>query len=206
MIAMRTDQRIIAKRRKDGSTPAVKALENVAFFFGNGKMEFFIYGTMSGIKSAITDHLEMFFRDMTNETFDKIHGRNGFLNKLVIFVAVVMKSDKVIAVRINSGSSNDRTTKIATDIFGNSFRITTIGFCINIETMFMFKIATGRNFFKGRADTEQHFLKESSAESIAKESIVKMRDITPETIITETALRDEAMDMRIPFEISAKSM
>ena len=45
-----------------------------------------------------------------------------------------------------------------------------------------------------------------TTESIAKESIVEMRDITPESIITVTAFRDETMDMRIPFEVSAKGM
>ena len=34
------------------------------FFFGYGFMQFFISVTMSGVKAAITDHLEMFFRDM----------------------------------------------------------------------------------------------------------------------------------------------
>ena len=70
----------------------------------------------------------------------------------------------------------------------------------------MFQITTGRNFFKRRTDAEQHFLEESSTESIAKESIVEMRDITPESIITVTAFRDETMDMRIPFKITPKSM
>ena len=206
MVAVRTDQRIIAKRRKDCSTPAVKTLKNMSFFFRKGKIQFFIYGTVSGIKTAITDHLEMFFRDMTDETFDKIHGRNGFLDKLVILMAVVMERNKIIRIRINSGSSDNRTTKITTDIFCNCLRVTTVRFSINIKTMFMFKIATCRNFFKGRADAEQHFLKESGTESIAKESIVEMRDITPESIITVTAFRDETMDMRIPFKIPAESM
>ncbi len=31
-----------------------------------------------------------------------------------------------------------------------------------------------------------------------------MRDITPESIITVTAFRDETVDMRIPFKIPAK--
>ncbi len=80
LFTMRTDQRIIAKRRKDRSTPPVKTTESMPFFFRNSEMEFFINGTMSGIKAAITDHLEMFFRDVPDKAFDKIHDRNGFLN------------------------------------------------------------------------------------------------------------------------------
>ena len=70
------------------------------FFFRNSEMEFFINGTMSGIKAAITDHLEMFFRDVPDKAFDKIHDRNGFLNVLVIFVTIVMEGNEnaIIAV------------------------------------------------------------------------------------------------------------
>ena len=59
------------------STPPVKTTESMPFFFRNSEMEFFINGTMSGIKAAITDHLEMFFRDVPDKAFDKIHDRNG---------------------------------------------------------------------------------------------------------------------------------
>lgn len=117
-------------------------------------MEFFINGTMSGIKTAITDHLEMFFRDVPDKAFNKIHNRNGFLNVLAIFVTIVMERDKIPHIRIDSGSGNDRATKIPTDIFGNSLRITTVRFSINIEAVFMFKITSGRNFFKRRTDAE----------------------------------------------------
>ena len=133
------------------------------FFFRNSEMEFFINGTMSGIKAAITDHLEMFFRDVPDKAFDKIHDRNGFLNVLIIFVTIVMERDKITGIRIDPGSGNDRATMIPANIFGNSLRVST-------------------------------------------ESIVEMIDITPESIITVTAFRDETMDMRIPFKIPAESM
>ena len=58
-------------------------------------MQFFISITMSGVKAAITDHFEMFFRDMADEPFDEINDRNGFLNILFIFVAVIMKSTEI---------------------------------------------------------------------------------------------------------------
>ena len=171
MFTMRTDQRIIAKRRKDRSTPPVKTTESMPFFFRNSEMEFFINGTMSGIKAAITDHLEMFFRDVPDKAFDKIHDRNGFLNVLIIFVTIVMERDKITGIRIDPGSGNDRATKIPANIFGNNLRVTTVGLGINIEAVFMFQITTGRNFFKRRTDAKQHFLEESSTESIAKETL-----------------------------------
>ena len=117
-------------------------------------MKFFIYFAVSGIETVITDHLEMFFRDVPDKAFDKIHDRNGFLNVLVIFVTIVMERDKIARIRIDSGSGNDRATKIATDIFGNSLRVTTVRFGINIEAVFVFKITSGRNFFKRRTNAE----------------------------------------------------
>ena len=148
LFTMRTDQRIIAKRRKDRSTPPVKTTESLLLFFRNSEMEFFINGTMSGIKATITDHLEMFFRDVADKAFDKIHDRNGFLNILIIFVTIVMERDKITGIRIDPGSGNDRATKISANIFGNSLRVTTVWFGINIEAVFMFQITTGRNFLK----------------------------------------------------------
>lgn len=79
MSAYRIKQRIISKRRTNGGTPFVKAEKEMMFFFGYGFMQFFISITMSGVKTAITDHFEMFFRDMADEPFDEINGRNCFL-------------------------------------------------------------------------------------------------------------------------------
>ena len=194
MFTMRTDQRIIAKRRKDRSTPPVKTTESMPFFFRNSEMEFFINGTMSGIKAAITDHLEMFFRDVPDKAFDKIHDRNGFLNVLIIFVTIVMERDKITGIRIDPGSGNDRATKIPANIFGNSLRVTTVGFGINIEAVFMFQITTGRNFFKRRTDAEQHFLEESSTESIAKDNT---GDGMKETVKERAILQEKITEGRI---------
>ena len=85
-------------------------------------------GTMS-IKAAITDHLEMFFRDVPDKAFDKIHDRNGFLNVLIIFVTIVMERDKITGIRIDPGSGNI-ATKIPANIFGNNLRVTTVGLVI----------------------------------------------------------------------------
>ena len=58
--------------------------------------------------------------------------------------------------------------RIPANIFSNSLRVTTVGFGINIEAVFMFQITTGRNFLKEGPMREQHFLEKSSTESIAR--------------------------------------
>lgn len=98
--------------------------------------------------------MKCFFRNMADEPFDKVYDRNSFLNVLVIFMTVVMESDKIACIRIDSGSGNNRTIKVSTDIFGNSLRVTTVWLGINIEAVFMFKITSGKNFFKRRTNAE----------------------------------------------------
>ena len=111
-------------------------------------MQFFISITMSGVKAAIMDHFEMFVRDMADEPFDKINGRNCFLNILFIFMAIIMKSNLSAIVMIDSGSSDNRASKISANVFNDSFLVTLIRFIINIKTMFMFRVAKGFNSFK----------------------------------------------------------
>ena len=43
-------------------------------------------------------------------------------------------------------------------------------------------------------------------ESIAEVGIVKVIDITPKTVIAVAALRNQAVDMWIPFEVSDKGV
>ena len=69
----------------------------------------------------------------------------------------------------------------------NGFRGTFVGLCIDIETVFMFPVAAGLDFFERGTDSVFHFIKEGGAEGITKESKVKVIDITPEAIITVTA-------------------
>ena len=120
--------------------------------FMNRVMEIFINGTVTSIETTVANHFEMFLRDMPNETFDEIDSRDGFVNKLLILMSIIMKRDILSIIRINSGRGNDRAAKIATDILGNNFRVTEVGFCINIETVFMIRIAFSFNRLKGRTE------------------------------------------------------
>ena len=64
-------------------------------------MEFFVYFPMSGIKTAIAYHLVMLFRDMLDEALNEFHNRNGFFYVFVIFMAVVVESDKISIIFID---------------------------------------------------------------------------------------------------------
>lgn len=168
--------------------------------------EFFVNDTMPSIKTAIADHLVMFFWDMADQTLDEFHNRDGFFYQRIVFMAVIMESHKITIIFINTGSGDHRATKVTTDIFSNNGRFAFVGFGVNIKTIFVLTIATGFYLFKRRTEMSFHFAEESCTEGIAEESVVKVFDVAPETIVAETTFGDETVNVRIPFEVTAKGV
>lgn len=148
VFAVRTFQRIVAEGRKNGGAPLVKTPVYMMFAFGYSPIEFRIDLTMPCIQAAIADHFKMFFRDMADQTLDEIHSRDGFFNIFFIFVTIVVESNHIAIIFIDSGGGNDRSAKITTDIFDHYFGITEIGFCINIKSLFVVVVTSGLYFFK----------------------------------------------------------
>lgn len=70
----------------------------------------------------------------------------------------------------------------------------------------MFPVTACFHFFKGVPDPGFHFIQKRGTERITEESIVKVIHITPETVITITALRDQAVNVGVPFQIPAEGM
>lgn len=75
MMAVRAFQRIVAKRMQDSLPPAIKTAEFLVFFFWYDVIQLTIDLTMSGIQTAIPDHLKMLFRDVADEAFYEVHDR-----------------------------------------------------------------------------------------------------------------------------------
>ena len=117
-----------------------------------------------------------------------------------------MESNGFSIVPIDSGCGYDGSAKIASNIFSNYFGIAEIGSGIDIEALFVLAVAFRFYLFKGRTYPVFHFIEESRAESIAEIVVVKVFYMTPETVIAVTAFGKKAVDVRIPFEIPAKSM
>ena len=117
-----------------------------------------------------------------------------------------MESNGFSIVPIDSGCGYDGSAKIASNIFSNYFRIAEIGFGIDIEALFVLAVAFRFYFLKGRTYFVFHFIEESCAESISQIVVVKVLYMAPEAVITVTAFGKETVDVRIPFEIPAKSM
>ena len=169
-------------------------------------MEFFINFPVPCINAAVADHFEMFFRDMPDETFYELHNRKRFFDIGIIFVAVVMEGDKAAIIFVNPGGGNNRTSQIAPNVFygGSGVAFSWLG--IDIETVFVFPVTTGLNLFERRADPGFHFTQQCGAESIAEVGIVEVIDIAPETVTAVAAFGNQAVDMGVPFQISAKGV
>ena len=95
--------------------------ENFALFQRNCPVELFIRFAMSGIKSVIAYHLKVLFRDMTNQTFNEIQNGNGFDDKFTILVAIIMKSNHIASIAVNTRGSNDGTSEVASEVAANVF-------------------------------------------------------------------------------------
>ena len=119
------------------------------------------------INTVVTDHFEMFVRDMDNEPFNKFNGRNGFDNEFVIYVPVVMKGNMRAGVRNNTGSRNNGSAKIATNILRDKRRVAVIGLSVNIEAFAMILINSRFDFFEGRAEFVMETIEQSSTEGTA---------------------------------------
>lgn len=107
---------IIPKRCQNGSSPLRKAKEELFLLPGNSPMKPFILFTVSGVKPTIPDHLEMLFGYVTDQTFNEVNSWNCFNNIFIILMAVVMKSNRISIVRVDSGCGDHRPSKVTADI------------------------------------------------------------------------------------------
>ena len=80
----------------------------------------------------------MLFRDVLHEQLDEFNGWDRLFNISVVFMTVVMERDSIFffVIRVNTACCNDRTAKIAADVFGNCFGVSQGRFGIDIEAAF----------------------------------------------------------------------
>lgn len=133
---------------KDRLAPTIKGKKYFVLFSRDSSAKIFVRFTVSGIDPIITDYFEMFFRDMLGEPCHEIKNRNGFGDQFLVFMTIVMKSNKFAIIRVNAGSSNDRSAKITTNVFHYMRRNAFIVHDPNVKTIFMFSVNRSLYFFK----------------------------------------------------------
>ena len=148
----------------------------------------------------------MFVGDMDNEPLNKFNGGNSFDDELIIIVPVVMKSNMRAGVRIDTGSSNNRSAEIAPNVFRDGRRVTVIGLSVDIEAVRMILINSRFDFLEGRAEFVMETIEQSGTEGIAQKSIVKMFYTLPRSNTSDSDFGDKDMNVRIPLEAASKGV
>lgn len=116
----------------------------------DGKVEPVLFNMFSGIDAIIADLFEMFFRDVLDQPVDEVHDRQGLFHVFIIFMAVVMKGNRIIfgIILINTGSGNDWPSKIAANVFDNLPGVAAVRLCMDVESVFMVMVNGGNDFLK----------------------------------------------------------
>lgn len=139
---------VISKRKKYIVTPCNHVKIDGSLLSGDGTVKTFIFFTMSCIDTVITNHLEMLFRDMSDQPFNELHGRNFFNNEFFVLMPVVMESDIVAVIIVNTFCGDDRSAEITTDVFDYIRGFAFVVFGKNIKTVNMISINIGFDSFK----------------------------------------------------------
>lgn len=114
--------------------------------------------TVSGIKTIVPYHLEIFFRDVLDEQLNKINRRKSSSDEGIVFMFVVMKGHVIPIIGINPGKGDDWAAKVAADIFHNGVWVAEIRLCVNIKAIFVFAVYFGFGFPERRADALLEFI------------------------------------------------
>lgn len=199
--ARRTSDRIIAEGRDDGSSPGSERGKGLTLLFGDGPADASIRLAMASIDAIITDHFKMLFGDVPHKSFDEIHSGNSFMDKDIIFVSVVVEGNGIrsLVIGIDTGSGDHRTAEVAADIVEDSGRAAFVAFGINVETVFRVAINGSFETFEFRWETILEQIEEDGLEGMTEEGIIEVRNRAPKTEFIDTAFRDKAVNVGVPF-------
>lgn len=206
MVTLCTFERVIAKRQKNILAPFRKSLHQTVLGFWDSFPKRFIFFAVPGIKTVVTCHFKVFFRDMLNQELYKIYGGKHPFYKGIVFVPVIMKCDVAAIIGVNPFQCNDGASEIAADIVHYCIGITEIRLSVNIKAIFVLAVNKSLGCLERRTNAGFKKIQEGGLKGFAKESIVEMFNNPPEAVIRETAFHNEAVDMGIPLQGASKRM
>lgn len=143
---------------------------------------------------------------MDNKPFNEIKSRDGFGNKFMIFMSVVMEGNGGTVIRIDTGSGNDRSAEIAPNILGHDRRITVIGLSIDIKSIAMIAIDSRFDYFESRPESIVKTIEKSGTKGTAKKRIIEVFNAFPRGKTANGDFGKKNMNMGIPLKAAAKGM
>lgn len=159
-----------------------------------------------GINAVVADHFKVPVRDMYDQPFDKVNGRDAFCDCFMVLMALIMERHGIPVTGINPGSGDDRSSKVSADVFNGDIRRTQVRFGSNIKAFGMVFIDLILKLLKRRSQFKGELIQKDFTESQAQEVIIKMGIGPPGSKVASTAFRNQGMDVRIPFQIPSKGM
>ena len=165
-----------------------------------------VIGSVPCIKPIVTGHFKIPLRDMLDQELYEVNNRDSLLYKGIVLMPVVVESDIIPVIGVDTGKSNDRAPQVAADIFNDGIGVRKGGLCIDIKAVLIFAVDKSLGLFKGGSDPFFHFRQQDRLESPAQVSIVEMFYSPPESFVREAAFCDEAVDVGVPFQGPAKGM
>ena len=110
------------------------------------------------INAVVANHFKVFIRDMYNQPFDKVNGRDTFCNGFMILMTLITESHKIPIIGINPGGGNNRSSKVSADIFNGDIRRTQVRLGPDIKSIRMVFVDLIFKAFKGIAQFRREFI------------------------------------------------
>ena len=151
------------------------------------------------INAVVSDHFKVPVRDMYDQPFDKVNGRDAFCDCFMVLMALIMERHEITVIGINPGSSNNRSPKVSADVFNGDIRRTQIRFGSHIKAFGMVFVDLIFKLLKRRSQFKRELIQKDFPKSQAQEIIIKMGIGSPGNNVASTALRNQGMDVRIPL-------
>ena len=148
----------------------------------------------------------MLVRNVNNKPLNKVEDRNCLNNEAVVAMPVVVESNRIPIVRINTGSGNHRTPQVSGNVFCDDRGIAFAGFCVNIEAIGVFIIHFRAGCFERRTEFGTEKFEQSGAEGITKKFKIEMRNASPEKRFADSPFGDQHMNVRIPLKRTPEGM
>ena len=119
------------------------------------------------INAVVVDHFKVLVRDMYDQAFDKVNGRDAFCDCFMVLMALIMERHTIPVIGINPGSGNDRSSKVSADIFNGDIRRTQVRFGSNIKAFGMVFVDLIFEPFKRRVQFRRELIQKDFMESQA---------------------------------------
>ena len=113
-------QRIFAKGNIKSISPFKQCSADFPNGFRNPPDKIRIGGRPFSIKTIVTEHIKMLFRDMDNQFFDKFRGTFNYSDFFIILMTLIPIGDISAIISSNAGLSHNRSSNVTDDIINNS--------------------------------------------------------------------------------------